>query len=87
MIRVKLSELTTFRVVCKSCTRGGTVEVPVENLGSALTGRGECRFCGHHVMARMTSPDPLKRLGDAIEAILRLDGVLDVEVEVPAPTS
>ena len=86
MIRIKLSELKTFRIVCKKCVKG-VIEVPVDNLRSALNTGGTCRFCGHHIMARMTNPDPLDRLGNAIDALLNLDDVLDVEIEVPSPGS
>jgi len=84
MIRINLSELKTFRIICKSCEKG-VIEVSAENLHSALNNGGLCRFCGHNIMSRMLDPDPLKRLGEAIDSLLRLDSVLDVEIEIPAP--
>jgi rRNA maturation endonuclease Nob1 len=84
MIRINLSELKTWRIACAACKKY-VIEVRVENLDTALNQKGECRFCGHRVMANM-SPNPLTQLQEAIDALSRLEALeaIIVEVEIPS---
>jgi hypothetical protein len=83
MLRVNVSELTTFRIACLKCKRG-VVEVRVDRLDAALDGHGQCRLCKHEHFAD-PSADPFNGLKIALQDLQRLKDTLAVEFDLPAP--
>ncbi len=80
VMRVPLSELTTFRITCKKCGKG-VVEVTLERLNLALDSQARCRFCDQKLFV---SGNPLGALQGALEELHRQEdaGVLHVEIDL-----
>lgn len=83
MLRVQLSEIKTFRIVCKKCKRG-VIEVPLNRLNSALD-NGQCRLCNHPFL-RAGESDHFNDLKIAIEGLNGINDNISIEIEIPSPS-
>jgi hypothetical protein len=80
MIRVKLSELATIRIVCKKATCGGISEVPIAEVERLIGGK--CRHCEQSL--RVGNEDALASLAEAIKNLTAIKNKVEVEFEIPA---
>lgn len=82
ILRIKLSELKTIRIVCKKC--GTVVEFPTERAGARYKGwNGECRDCKTPFVSSKTPEfEGFAALSAAFE---NLTNVADMEVEFIIP--
>jgi hypothetical protein len=87
VLKVLLSELTTVRVICGSCS--AVAEMPTDKLSQLSLRDTFCPVC-HMAFPRGNEaegkPDHLKRLADAIAGLKTIGQELEFVVRNPDPT-